>query len=123
MVDSETSFSSSSSPMTLEELANLIGADLVGNPKHLIHYVASIDSAGPQDATFLSNVNHWKKIQLSQAGAIVVPPDTPSVEGKNYLIHPRPPVAFEKLINLKWLSLSNNLFQSIPECIGKLNNL
>ncbi len=41
--------------MTLGELAERIGAELVGNAEVVVTGVAGIETAGPQDVTFVAN--------------------------------------------------------------------
>lgn len=81
--------------LTLEELAKLTQAKLVGNPHHRVTGVADLESATPSDASFLANGAYVKVMRQSNAGVVFVNASTPLVEGKNYLIVANPSQAFQ----------------------------
>lgn len=84
---------------SLEELAALTDCRLVGNPKQVITGVADLETATLQDASFFSNPRYQQAMKKSNAGAIFVDPDTPLMEGKNYLISAQPSRAFQQFID------------------------
>lgn len=82
---------------TLEELAQITGAKLIGNPNHVIEDVDSLDSATNRDASFLSNPRYAETMKISNAGVVCVSPDTELQEGKSYLISENPSGCFQKI--------------------------
>jgi UDP-3-O-[3-hydroxymyristoyl] glucosamine N-acyltransferase len=85
---------------SLQELASLTQAQLVGDPLYLIAGVADLDSATPEEASFLANRKYETAMQKSAAGVICVHPQTPLAEGKNYLVSEDPSRAFQIIVEL-----------------------
>lgn len=83
---------------TLEELAVFTHSKLIGNPKHQISNVASLESASPQDASFFSNLKYENAMRSSAAGVIFIAPDVTLDEGHNFLITENPSRAFQKTL-------------------------
>ncbi|MCB1118638.1 MAG: UDP-3-O-(3-hydroxymyristoyl)glucosamine N-acyltransferase [Chlamydiia bacterium] len=83
---------------TLAAVAELTGAELIGDPDHTVSAVADLESATATTITFLANPRYLPLLSNTAAGAILVAPDTKQVPGKNYLLHPSPSEAFQKLI-------------------------
>lgn len=65
----------SKQPMTTGELADLLGARLEGDDSHVIHRMATLASAGPDDVSFLTNNRYLAQAADTRAGAILVSPD------------------------------------------------
>lgn len=86
-------------PLTLEEIAQLTACRLVGSPNYPISNVADLESATPEDASFLANPLYKQKMQRSKAGVIFIDENTSVVENKNFLISSNPSFAFQKLID------------------------
>jgi UDP-3-O-[3-hydroxymyristoyl] glucosamine N-acyltransferase len=84
---------------TLNELAILLEGQLAGNGDALIQGVRGIDEAGNGDLTFLANPAYRKKIESTQASAILVRPGTHAA-GKNLLLVEDPHVAFGKALSI-----------------------
>lgn len=84
---------------TLEELATLTNSRLVGNPKYVITEVSDLESATPQDASFLSNPRYERAMQHSQAGVIFVEPSVPLIDKRNFLVTETPSQAFQILVD------------------------
>jgi UDP-3-O-[3-hydroxymyristoyl] glucosamine N-acyltransferase len=84
---------------SLESLAVFTKCQLVGNPHHVISNVADLETATPQDASFFSNPRYQQALKVSNAGVIFVDPQTPLLEGKNYLISDQPSQAFQQLVD------------------------
>src|SRR5579884_350868 len=61
--------------MKLSEVASRIHCKLQSPADVEVTGVASLEEAGPQDLTFLSNPKYYRKAQLTQAAAIVVSED------------------------------------------------
>lgn len=82
---------------TLQELSELTHSRLSGNPSFPILGVDNLESATPSDASFLANARYQEVMSRSRAGVICVTPDTPTEQGKNYLISEDPSRAFQKI--------------------------
>ena len=98
--------------LTLAEIATLTSSDLVGNPSYLIEGVGELEEATSQEVSFLENPRYAGKMKESQAGAFFIHPTTPRQEGKNYLLHKHPSLAFQKLI-LHFLPPKKSGFEGI----------
>lgn len=85
---------------TLEELAEKTQSQLVGTPSHQITGVNTLDEAGKEDASFLSNLRYVEAMKNSQAGVICVSEHTTLVPGKNYLICQDPSRTFQQIAEL-----------------------
>jgi len=84
---------------TLEELAKKTKSKLVGNPHHIITDVADLQTAGPQDASFLANARYEQAMRSSNAGVVFVDSSIKLVPDRNFLIHANPSQAFQELID------------------------
>lgn len=84
---------------TLQELASLTKAHLIGNPDYLVFGVENLDSATPEDVAFLANPRYEEAMKRSAAGVVFVS-SPPQIEGKNYLVHENPSVAFQQVVEL-----------------------
>ncbi|HEB95200.1 MAG TPA: UDP-3-O-(3-hydroxymyristoyl)glucosamine N-acyltransferase [Sedimenticola thiotaurini] len=76
---------------TLQQLADLLGARLAGDPSFRVDGVAELESAGPRDLTFAADRRLLERVRAGTAGAVVVGQDFPGLEGVNLLHvdHPR----------------------------------
>ena len=61
---------------SLKELCELVGGELVGDPKVTVHEVAEIQNALPGDITFLGNDKYKKYVESTKAEAIIVQKDS-----------------------------------------------
>jgi UDP-3-O-[3-hydroxymyristoyl] glucosamine N-acyltransferase len=61
--------------MKLVDLAQRLGATLRGDPSVVITGVASIETAGPGDVTFVANPKYAALARSTRAGAVLVEPD------------------------------------------------
>ncbi len=59
---------------TLQEIAGLTGAQLKGSPERVITGVGPLDTAGPQDLSFLANPKYREQLAGTRAGAVILPP-------------------------------------------------
>jgi UDP-3-O-[3-hydroxymyristoyl] glucosamine N-acyltransferase len=86
----------------LGQLAEHIQATLIGDPLFEVEGINDIESAGPEDLTFLENVKYQKFLSKTAAGVVILQPSLlPEQPGtKNYLLHPSPSKAFQDLIPL-----------------------
>lgn len=84
---------------SLGELAELVGGRVSGDPSIRICDVASLDSAGSGEITFLSNPKLRVLLPQSEAAAIVVPPKLARGVDKPLLLVDNPYLAFARLLN------------------------
>jgi UDP-3-O-[3-hydroxymyristoyl] glucosamine N-acyltransferase len=91
---------------TLGELAEVLQARLDGDPAQVVTGVAPLDSAGPDQISFLTDARYHDAARASRAGAFLVAPDTADLPGPTLrcrapqqalielvrLFHPAPPV-------------------------------
>lgn len=62
--------------MTLGEAARMLGGELEGgSPETVVNGVATIDEAGPDQITFLTNMRYAGSLSACRAAAVVVEPD------------------------------------------------
>jgi UDP-3-O-[3-hydroxymyristoyl] glucosamine N-acyltransferase len=62
---------------TLEELARVAGGTVDGDPTKKVRGARSLDAAGPEEIAFLDHAHRFKVVEGSNAGAFLVPLDTP----------------------------------------------
>ncbi len=84
---------------TLNELAEQIGAEVLGDGTVEISGVNSIEGARPGEITFLSNPKYLPKLQETKASAVIVAKNV-SVSEKPLLRVENPQLAFVKLLHL-----------------------
>ncbi|HXV75748.1 MAG TPA: LpxD N-terminal domain-containing protein, partial [Candidatus Polarisedimenticolaceae bacterium] len=58
----------------LEELARCVGGTVVGDPTVVLHGVATLDAATPDQISFLINPRYRRLAQTTRAGAIIAKP-------------------------------------------------
>lgn len=61
--------------ITLSELAEMIGGELVGDGARTVRGLGSIESARPDEVTFLANRRYEKFVGTTEAAAVIVPSD------------------------------------------------
>jgi UDP-3-O-[3-hydroxymyristoyl] glucosamine N-acyltransferase len=84
--------------MTLRELADHLGADLSGEPDRHINRCAGIETAGPDELTFLSNPKYRDRLAATTAGAILISAGVECPEGLNALICKDPYFSFRNAV-------------------------
>ncbi len=82
---------------TLQQLADLIGAKLQGNPELEIRRVYPIDQAQEGDITFVANPKYLSKLSGCKASAVIVAPGI-ELPGGNLLVTANPYLAFAKIL-------------------------
>ncbi len=83
---------------TLKEIAELFKGRVEGDGEKIIKGVNSLDEAGEEDISFLSNPKYIEKARNSKAGAILVR-ETEGLEGKNLVIVDDPYLAVSILLD------------------------
>lgn len=92
---------------TLAKIAELSQATLVGDENHCILGVESLETAGPEDASFLANPRYREALSQSKAGVICIDRQTPIIEGKNFLISDDPSRTFQRIAQALLVSAFN----------------
>lgn len=82
---------------TLQELADLTGSRLVGDPDYQITNVESLELAASTDASFLANPRYEKAMIKSNAGVVFVALDANLPQGRNFLVNSDPSRAFQQV--------------------------
>jgi len=85
--------------ITLEKLARELDAELVGDGALAVSRISPLDTAGPDDLSFLSDPRMTKYVAGSKAAAIIVS-DRDKAPGKCLLVVKDPYVAFAKALAL-----------------------
>ena len=86
-------------PYTLGQLAEALGAALEGDAQRLITGVASLDMAGPDEISFVTNRKYLPLARSSRAGAFLVPADVKDLHAP-LLKSPSPQMALIALLRL-----------------------
>ncbi len=86
-------------PYTVKQLAEKIGAEFSGDGDAVIRSAAPIESAGPEQITFLSNPVYKKYLATTKASAVVLAPGM-AVEGPAAILAENPYLAFSRIIDL-----------------------
>jgi UDP-3-O-[3-hydroxymyristoyl] glucosamine N-acyltransferase len=84
---------------TLGELAEALQARLEGDPSRVVTGVAPLESAGPDEISFLTDSRYHDAARASRAGAFLVPPDVADLPGP-MLRCPAPQQALIALVGL-----------------------
>ena len=83
--------------MTLKEIARILDGTVIGRDDVIIKNIMSIEEANEGDLTFIANKKYLKKMKLTQASAILVPPQTVA-ESKNLIVVADPYASMGKLL-------------------------
>jgi UDP-3-O-[3-hydroxymyristoyl] glucosamine N-acyltransferase len=85
--------------MKLDELAAKLGATLDGPGDLEIRWVNTLDEAGPDELTFLSNPKYRHMLARTRAGAVILAPDEDS-HGRPALRSENPYLTFAKALEI-----------------------
>ena len=87
---------------TCEELAALVGGELIGNCGHKLNGVASLKEAMTTDVSFLGSEKYRPQVLPSKAGVVLVPADyaEPVPEGRAWIRCSDPSGSFSKVVVL-----------------------
>jgi len=83
--------------VALGELAALVSGEVRGDPARRVRAVASLEAAGPDDLSFLTNARYRAAVASSRAGVVLVGPDV-ELPGRELLVAPEPYVAFARIL-------------------------
>jgi len=81
----------------LQQLAELVGGEVIGNPDLEIVRVAPIDQAQQGDITFVANPKYVSQLATCQASAVIVAPKM-KVDGINLITCNNPYLGFAKIL-------------------------
>jgi len=84
---------------TLQQIADYLGARVVGDPDIEVYGLGSLDKAAPGEITFLANPKYADKVATTSASAVILPPGADRF-GKNAIETDSPQLAFAKLLTL-----------------------
>ncbi|MBT8048896.1 MAG: UDP-3-O-(3-hydroxymyristoyl)glucosamine N-acyltransferase [Xanthomonadales bacterium] len=87
----------SSRKHSLSELSSHFELDLQGDGKHLVDSVGTLQSAGPEQLTFLANRAYRKYLPSTRAGAVVLSEEDASFCPTNCLVAKDPYLAYARL--------------------------
>jgi UDP-3-O-[3-hydroxymyristoyl] glucosamine N-acyltransferase len=86
---------------TLFEIAEAVGARLIGDGSIVVGRVASIDSASPEDLVFVEDEKYLAAALQSKAGAVIVPDSIASSStAKPLIVSNHPKLAFARAARL-----------------------
>lgn len=85
--------------LTLGDLANHLGANLVGDPLQTVDGVAGIETASPTQLTFVANPRYAPLARSTRAAAILVDPSFAEIATPTLRL-PNPYLAFARAIEL-----------------------
>lgn len=86
-------------PFTAAEIAQRLGAEVIGDPSLVLAGFAPADRAQPGDLTFAENDNYFARAEQSAASAVIV--DKPFASSRKVLIRaPDARIAFAKVLPL-----------------------
>lgn len=83
----------------LGEIAEYLGARLLGDPEAVVHGLGSLENARPGEITFLANPKYAEKLRQSGASAVIMAPGGEAF-GKNVIETDKPQIAFARLLQL-----------------------
>ncbi len=86
-------------PATLGELAEISGAELVGDADCQIDSVNTLQDATAGEITFLSNRHYAKYLDTTRATAVILSKSDSEQCQSNMLVHDDPYLAYAKIIN------------------------
>lgn len=82
---------------TLGEIARELGAELRGDPDHLIVGLATLQASGPGQLSFLANPNYGKYLESTRAGAVLVTPAMADKAPNNTLVLENPYLGYARI--------------------------
>lgn len=88
--------------LTLAHLIDRLGGRLCGDPAWVICGLASLQSAGPDQISFLSHPKYQNQLHATLAGCVVVSPDFEALGclGRSAIVTPDPYLYFARLTRL-----------------------
>jgi len=85
--------------LTAAELADHLGAEMIGNAERQVVGVRPLDTAGPEHLSFLHNRRYVEQAARSSAGVVLVE-DPADLPGRDLLVTPQPYLALARALEL-----------------------
>ncbi len=82
---------------TLEELAELVGAEISGDGNRVIRGLGSLEGAGREEISHLSSAAYRHLLATTRAGAIILAPEDAHRWAGDKLVTPNPYLAFARI--------------------------
>ena len=89
-------------PFKLEEIAAEIKAEIRGNADREISGVATIQNAGPDELSFLSNRRYFSKLKSTRAAAVILGPDDAAECPVTALVVDDPYLGYVRAVNFMY---------------------
>jgi len=86
----------------IKELAEIVGANVHGDPDASVSGIATLEQAGPKDLSFFANRKYYKFLSETKASIIILHPDDVQRCPTNALIVDDPYLAYAKIAT--WLT-------------------
>ena len=90
----------STQPLTVRVIAELVGAAVMGDPNTVIVGVNALEIAHVGELTFAEHPKYASKVRQSRASAVIVPEVFPPIDGQTLLRVSHPRFAFTKTMYL-----------------------
>lgn len=87
-----------SKQLTAQEVAGIIGGELLGNPQQVVEGINEIHKVVPGDLTFVDVSKYFKKVFRSEATTIIINEKVEAPEGKTLIYHENPFTAYNQLV-------------------------
>ncbi|MGV6827309.1 MAG: UDP-3-O-(3-hydroxymyristoyl)glucosamine N-acyltransferase [bacterium] len=85
---------------SLQYLAEISGAEIVGDADCLVESIDVIDSAGPGQLTFLANPRYRKYLSTTRAAAVILSPEVVEECPTNALVSQNPYLAYARITHI-----------------------
>jgi UDP-3-O-[3-hydroxymyristoyl] glucosamine N-acyltransferase len=89
-------------PVRLDEIVARFGGDLTGDGSVLVAGIATLDEAGPQQLSFLSNSKYRVRLRTTSAAAVIVAPDAAADCPVARIVTPQPYLYYARVA--QWLN-------------------
>lgn len=90
--------------LTLEQIAQRFGGEVVGDAALTVAGLAPLDQAQPHQLAFLANPKYLSQVDTTQAGAVLIAPGDlaklASREGRSFIVTPNPYAYFARVAQL-----------------------
>jgi UDP-3-O-[3-hydroxymyristoyl] glucosamine N-acyltransferase len=87
-------------PISLREIAGLIGAQMIGNPDHLVSGINEIHKVEPGDLSFVDHPKYYDRCLESAATTILINKEVACPDGKALLISDDPFRDYNRLVEI-----------------------
>ncbi len=107
-------------PYIINQLADLVECEVIGNGELLITGIATINNANPSEITFLANPKYREHLKTSNAGACVINEADLAIAPNNMvlLVTSNPHLTYAKLVNVFYQDLLEEYIEKLGEYIS-----